>query len=127
MADATVHPLDQRARREPEPVLRSVFGSVLRRVRLRQGRTLADVAGRAGVSTPYLSEVERGLKEASSEVLAALSGALQLEVVDLVALVHAELRATDPRTLDRPLRVPVSPRAALPARSSSSGFSSDMG
>ena len=45
---------------------------MLRDERRRQGRTLADVAGRAGISAQYLSEVERGRKEASSEMLAAV-------------------------------------------------------
>ncbi len=51
------------------PLLRTMLGDVLRRTRLEQGRTLADVARSARVSMPYLSEVERGRKEASSEVL----------------------------------------------------------
>ena len=68
------------------PLLRDVFGILLRRARLRQGRTLAEVAHRARVSTQYLSEVERGRKEASSEVLAAICGALD---VDLPALLMA--------------------------------------
>ena len=59
-----------------EPLLRHVIGGILRRARLAQGRTLVDVAASARVSTAYLSEVERGRKEASSEVLAAVCGAL---------------------------------------------------
>src|SRR5262252_2261612 len=69
----------------PQPLLRTMIGDVLRRTRLEQGRTLADVARAARVSMPYLSEVERGRKEASSEVLAAVCDALQ---IDLAALVH---------------------------------------
>ena len=46
-----------------EPLWREVVGRELREERHRQGRTLADVAGEAGVSTQYLSEVERGRKE----------------------------------------------------------------
>ena len=56
----------------PEPLWREVVGRELREERHRQGRTLADVAGAAGVSTQYLSEVERGRKEPSSEVLGAI-------------------------------------------------------
>ena len=74
-------------------LLRDVFGLLLRRARLRQGRTLADVAQRARVSTQYLSEVERGRKEASSEVLAAICGALD---VDLHALLIAAGRELTP-------------------------------
>ena len=61
---------------EVEPLWREVVGRELRAERQRQGRTLADVAGAAGVSTQYLSEVERGRKEPSSEVLGAVAGAL---------------------------------------------------
>ena len=76
-----------------EPLLRWVLGDILRRTRQQQGRTLKDVAVDAQVSMPYLSEVERGLKEASSEVLAAICQALDLTVADLLALAHGELSA----------------------------------
>jgi transcriptional regulator with XRE-family HTH domain len=64
-------------------ILREALGAVLRRQRLAQGRTLRDVAAAARVSLGYLSEVERGQKEASSELLAAICAALgvQLSVV----------------------------------------------
>jgi hypothetical protein len=51
----------------PQPLLRTALGTVLRRIRLEQGRTLAAVARVARVSMPYLSELERGRKEASSD------------------------------------------------------------
>ncbi len=73
------------------PLLRRVIGAVLRRVRQRQGRTLKEVAAGAGVSLPYLSEVERGTKEASSEVLAAICRALGLPMPDLLELVRQEM------------------------------------
>ncbi|WP_336923414.1 helix-turn-helix domain-containing protein [Aquipuribacter sp. SD81] len=79
------------------PPLRVLLGHVLRRHRLAQRRTLADVARAAQVSTQYLSEVERGRKEASSEVLAALCRALLLDLTDLLAEVRddvLELRST---------------------------------
>jgi transcriptional regulator with XRE-family HTH domain len=83
-----------------EPLLRWVLGDILRRARRQQGRTLKDVALEAQVSMPYLSEVERGLKEASSEVLAAICQALDLTVADLLALAHGELSAVqEPATL----------------------------
>jgi transcriptional regulator with XRE-family HTH domain len=67
---------------------------VLRRERLEQRRTLADVAGKARISMPYLSEVERGRKEASSEVLAAVCDALMVRLSDVLTQVGREL-ATD--------------------------------
>ena len=57
-------------------LLRHLLGDVLRRLRLRQGRTLREVSASARVSLGYLSEVERGQKEASSELLAAICTAL---------------------------------------------------
>jgi transcriptional regulator with XRE-family HTH domain len=74
-----------------KPLLRSMVGDVLRRTRLDQGRTLADVARAARVSMPYLSELERGRKEASSEVLAALCAALDLELAELLAEIGRDL------------------------------------
>jgi transcriptional regulator with XRE-family HTH domain len=53
-----------------------MLGDALRRLRLRQGRTLREVSAAARVSLGYLSEVERGQKEASSELLASICGAL---------------------------------------------------
>ncbi len=77
-------------------LLRRVIGGVLRRVRLRQGRTLREVAQAAGVSLPYLSEVERGRKEASSEVLAAICRALGIHLADLLEEARDELRRERP-------------------------------
>ncbi|MGW0903959.1 helix-turn-helix domain-containing protein [Streptomyces sp. NPDC002853] len=74
-----------------EPLWRDVVGDVLRRERLAQERTLKDVAEAARISMPYLSEVERGRKEASSEVLAAGARALGLSLADLLSLAQTEL------------------------------------
>ncbi|MER5452601.1 helix-turn-helix transcriptional regulator [Streptomyces sp. NPDC002764] len=74
-----------------EPLWRDLVGDVLRRERLAQERTLKDVADAARISMPYLSEVERGRKEASSEVLAAAAHALGLGLGDLLSLAHGEL------------------------------------
>ena len=63
--------------------LREAVGDALRRRRQRQGRTLREVAAAAGVSLTYLSEVERGRKEASSEVLEAVCAALHLALAEL--------------------------------------------
>jgi transcriptional regulator with XRE-family HTH domain len=82
-------PRDRRER--PRPLLRTVLGDVLRRTRREQRRTLADVARAARVSMPYLSEVERGRKEASSEVLAAICAALGIELAELVSEVGSDL------------------------------------
>ena len=59
-------------------LLREVIGDVLRRARTSQGRTLREVSDSARVSLGYLSEVERGRKEASSELLTAICGALDV-------------------------------------------------
>jgi transcriptional regulator with XRE-family HTH domain len=78
------------------PLLRTLVGDVLRRRRIAQRRTLADVARAARVSLPYLSEVERGRKEASSEVLAAVCEALGLALADFLTEVRLQLVATRP-------------------------------
>ena len=77
--------------RHARPLLRATLGHVLRRTRREQGRTLADVARAARVSMPYLSEVERGRKEASSEVLAAICEALRIDLSDLLAQAWRDL------------------------------------
>ncbi|MEU2601211.1 helix-turn-helix transcriptional regulator [Streptomyces hirsutus] len=74
-----------------EPLWRDLVGDVLRRERLAQERTLKDVADTARISMPYLSEVERGRKEASSEVLAAAAQALGLGLGDLLTRAQGEL------------------------------------
>ena len=96
MSGTTGHHTARRDGARPEPLLRHVIGGILRRARLAQGRTLVDVAATARVSTAYLSEVERGRKEASSEVLAAVCGALGIRLVDLVARTGEELRPVAP-------------------------------
>ncbi len=85
-------------------LLRRVLGHELRAYRLRQGRTLREVSATARVSLGYLSEVERGQKEASSELLASICSALDLplsvvlrSVSDEFALAElAESEATTP-------------------------------
>ena len=73
------------------PLLRTTLGDVLRRTRLGQGRTLADVASAAQMSMQYLSELERGRKEASSEILAAICDALDIDLPDVLAEVGRDL------------------------------------
>lgn len=77
----------------PRPLLRTVVGEVLRRRRQEQRRTLAAVARDANVSVQYLSEVERGRKEPSSEILAAVCDALRIDLADMLAEVRRELTA----------------------------------
>ncbi|MEV8017755.1 helix-turn-helix transcriptional regulator [Streptomyces sp. NPDC086554] len=85
-----------------EPLWRDIIGDVLRRERLAQERTLKDVAEAARISMPYLSELERGRKEASSEVLAAGARALGLSLADLLSLAQTELtRHAQPSTRPR--------------------------
>ncbi|MFJ2004996.1 helix-turn-helix domain-containing protein [Streptomyces chartreusis] len=89
---ATALPATAPPRAAPkEPLWRDLVGDVLRRERLAQERTLKDVADAARISMPYLSEVERGRKEASSEVLAAAAHALGLGLGDLLSLAQGEL------------------------------------
>jgi transcriptional regulator with XRE-family HTH domain len=93
-------------------LLRTQLGTTLRGHRLRQRRTLRDVSGAARVSLGYLSEVERGQKEASSELLASICDALDVELADLLAEVSLGLRGEDGRL--RPL---VPAEEAAPAAS----------
>ena len=88
---ASAPPGEAPARQTREPLWRDLVGDVLRRERLTQERTLKDVADAARISMPYLSEVERGRKEASSEVLAAAAHALGLGLGDLLSLAQGEL------------------------------------
>ncbi|MEU1128232.1 helix-turn-helix transcriptional regulator [Streptomyces sp. NPDC005899] len=102
-----------------EPLWRDVVGEVLRRERLAQERTLKDVAEAARISMPYLSEVERGRKEASSEVLAAAARSLGLGLGELLYLAQEELVRRLPAGL--PSRQ-ASPRLT-PSRQTSSALS----
>lgn len=65
-------------------LVREVIGDVLRRARTTQGRTLREVSDSARVSLGYLSEVERGRKEASSELLTAICGALDVPLSEVL-------------------------------------------
>jgi transcriptional regulator with XRE-family HTH domain len=66
------------------PLVREVVGDVLRRARMSQGRTLREVSDAARVSLGYLSEVERGRKEPSSELLTAICDALEVPLSSLL-------------------------------------------
>src|SRR5215212_164657 len=90
-----------KAQPEPEPLWREALGRQLRTERAARGERIADVARRAGVAPQYLSEVERGRKDPSSEVLSALAGAVDLTVRELTrrAGVHLSATATGQVTL----------------------------
>jgi transcriptional regulator with XRE-family HTH domain len=98
---AEVTPLRRTPRLEPvprqqpppqEPLWREVLGQRLRALRLDQRETLSETAGRAGISPQYLSEVERGRKEPSSEMIAALAGALGITLTELTEQLAGDLR-----------------------------------
>jgi transcriptional regulator with XRE-family HTH domain len=72
-------------------LVRRLLGDVLRQERLRQGRTLRDVSASAQVSLGYISEIERGQKEASSECLAAICSALEVPLSVVLADVSYEI------------------------------------
>lgn len=90
-------------------LLRHLLGDVLRRHRLRQGRTLREVSAAARISLGYLSEVERGQKEASSELLIAICDALGVRLADVLRDAAEQLAAIEP--------APVEPVPAVPAPS----------
>jgi transcriptional regulator with XRE-family HTH domain len=91
-------------------LLREAIGGSLRRVRTARRRTLREVSRRARVSLGYLSEVERGRKEPSSELLAAICEALEIEVAELLTDAAERMwaaaavdRATDAGSLVHPI------------------------
>jgi transcriptional regulator with XRE-family HTH domain len=106
--------------------LREAVGEALRRRRQAQGRTLREVAAAAGVSLTYLSEVERGRKEASSEVLEAICSALDLILADLLyevagtlaaaEAVSGRLRGAEPPAVVGFLPPPPRPATTVPVR-----------
>ncbi len=82
-------------------LLREVIGDVLRRARVEQGRTLREVSDSARVSLGYLSEVERGRKEASSELLGAICGALEVPLSRVLSEAGDELALHESRAAAR--------------------------
>lgn len=97
-------------------LLRDALGETLRDARTRQNRTLRDVSLAANVSLGYLSEVERGRKEASSELLASICEALDVELSSVLNTVSQTLRN----------EVPVAPvpvgKSAVTANSAKTGL-----
>ena len=98
-------PREPPSRPEPppqEPLWREVLGRRLRALRQEQQETLAETAGRAGISPQYLSEIERGRKEPSSEMIAALAGALGTTLTGLTEQVAGQLRRQQDVPASRP-------------------------
>ncbi len=95
-------------------LLRNALGETLRDARNRQNRTLRDVSTAANVSLGYLSEVERGRKEASSELLASICDALDLELSDLLDSVSRTMR-TDSIAVDKSSVISNSVKAGMGA------------
>lgn len=84
-------------------LLRKYIGETLLKERTKQGRTLRDVSAQATISLGYLSELERGLKEVSSELLNAICEALVISPVDLLIDVTASMSQDLGRELDNEL------------------------
>ena len=100
-------------------LLRRVLGDTLRGRRLRQRRTLREVSSAARVSLGYLSEVERGQKEASSELLASICSALDVKLSDLLSEVSETMRrserAAEVARMPRKVTIPAPVRRPVPA------------
>jgi transcriptional regulator with XRE-family HTH domain len=99
-------------------LLREVIGDVLRRARTSQGRTLREVSDSARVSLGYLSEVERGRKEASSELLTAICGALEVPLSEVLTdagrrLARQERSALNAANIDATTKVVIPPVVSM--------------
>lgn len=84
-------------------LVRQELGEVLRELRQTQGRTLRDLSATASVSLGYLSEVERGTKEASSELLAAICSGLDVPLSSVLARVSTRIAHVESLTAPVPL------------------------
>jgi putative helix-turn-helix domain protein len=109
--DQTIRPVNQPASGE-QALLRRELGEVLREYRQRQGRTLREVSSDARVSLGYLSEVERGQKEASSELLSSICKALNVPLSHVLRLVADRVDFAEGRVPAR-MRVPDSPESLM--------------
>lgn len=96
-----------------EALFRHELGGHLRRLRHERGQRLADVAERAGISPQYLSEIERGLKDPSSEMLAAIAGALETGVGAIAVEVGRRMQPVRP-VLRLDLTPAIGPAATVP-------------
>lgn len=88
-------------------LIRRQIGDVLRSARQQQGRTLREVSGAARVSLGYLSEVERGQKEASSELLSSICQALELPMSAVLHEVSARVAAIEGTVVEPVAAAPV--------------------
>ncbi|MDA2891359.1 helix-turn-helix transcriptional regulator [Mycolicibacterium sp. BiH015] len=95
-------------------LLREVIGDVLRRARVEQGRTLREVSDSARVSLGYLSEVERGRKEASSELLSAICTALDVPLSRVLSDAGDELALEESRTAAGTANIDVTTKVVIP-------------
>ena len=109
--DQTIRPVNQPASGE-QALLRRELGEVLRDYRQHQGRTLREVSSDARVSLGYLSEVERGQKEASSELLSSICKALNVPLSHVLRLVADRVDFAEGRVPAR-MRVPDSPESLM--------------
>ncbi|RJQ82932.1 XRE family transcriptional regulator [Pseudonocardiaceae bacterium YIM PH 21723] len=101
-------------------LLREAIGERLRRARTDQNRTLREVSRAARVSLGYLSEVERGRKEASSELLASICDALELPLPNLLGNVAADLAVTTGAPV--PVQAPAAKVSAYASTGSDAGI-----
>ncbi|MCZ0726831.1 transcriptional regulator ClgR [Mycolicibacterium iranicum] len=95
-------------------LLREVIGDVLRRARVEQGRTLREVSDSARVSLGYLSEVERGRKEASSELLSAICSALDVPLSRVLSDAGNDLAREESRAAARTANIDVTTKVVIP-------------
>jgi transcriptional regulator with XRE-family HTH domain len=97
-------------------LVREVIGDVLRRARTDQGRTLREVSDSARVSLGYLSEVERGRKEASSELLSAICGALDVPLSRVLSDAGEELAREERVSIGAPTaNIDAATKVVIPA------------
>lgn len=94
-------------------LLRRELGDVLREARQEQGRTLREVSAAASVSLGYLSEIERGEKEASSELLFSVCSALGLPLSEVLGVLSDRVAETE--ALTAPVALPVAARRVVSA------------
>ena len=88
---------------QPAVLLRSSLGEVLRAERMRQSMTLRELSTSARVSLGYISEIERGQKEASSELLASLCSALDVPLSTVLVQVSKHVAAQETKGITRPV------------------------
>ncbi len=96
----TPHPRPSKNNLTMDELWRRALGRQLRELRLARGERLDDTAARAGISPQYLSEIERGRKEPSSEMIAAVIGALESTLAEVLIRVADGLAATGAEVID---------------------------